>query len=76
MKQRTKDRAVKWLETAKSKDTFSIDTVPYSKKEIEDLVGGIEPVKHTEQINIDIEEPSYGDLGEEHYEDDTEESGE
>ena len=53
MKKRTKDRATEWLKTAKSKDTFRINTVPHSKKEIEKLLGG-EPVAEVkEQINTD-----------------------
>ena len=76
MKQRTKDRAREWLKTAKSKDTFSIDTVPHSKKEIEDLLGGKPIADHTDQINTDIEEKGYGDLEQEHHERHTEESGE
>jgi len=76
MKQRTKNRATEWLKTAKSKDTFSIDTVPHSKKEIEDLLGGKPVAEHKEHINIDIEEESYGDMEQEHYEGHTEESGE
>ncbi len=75
MKQRTKDRAKEWLKTAKSKDTFSIDTVPHSKKEIEDLLGGVEVSEHKEHINTDIEEKSYGDMEQEHDEGHTEESG-
>lgn len=76
MKQRTKDRATEWLKTAKSKDTFSINTVAHSKKEIEDLLGGKPVADHKEQINIDIQEESYGDMEQEHYEGHTEESGE
>ena len=76
MKQRTKDRATEWLKTAKSKDTFRINTVPYTKKEIEDLLGGKSVVDHKEQINTDIEEESYGDMEQEHDEGHTEESGE
>jgi hypothetical protein len=73
MKQRTKDRATEWLKTAKSKDTFSIDTVAHSKKEIEDLLGGKAVADHKEHINIDIEEESYGDMEQEHDEGHTEE---
>ena len=76
MKQRTKDRATEWLKTAKSKDTFRINTVPHTKKEIEDLLGGKSVVDHKEQINTDIEEESYGDMEQEHDEGHTEESGE
>lgn len=76
MKQRTKDRAREWLKTAKSKDTFSIDTVPHSKKEIEDLLGGVEVADHKEQINTDIQEKSYGDMEQEHDEGYSEEPGE
>lgn len=70
MKQTTKERARKWLETAKSSDKFLIDTVPHSKKEIEDLLGGKPVVNHKEQINIDIEE-KYEDLEESHDSGDT-----
>lgn len=76
MKHRTKQRAAKWLETAKSKDTFSIDTVPHTKKEIEDLLGGKPVAEHKEQINIDIEEKGYGDMEQEHQHGHSEESGE
>tara|TARA_R110002167_G_scaffold361238_2_gene579346 strand:- start:297 stop:521 length:225 start_codon:yes stop_codon:yes gene_type:complete len=62
MKQRTKDRATEWLKTAKSKDTFRIDTVAHSKKEIEDLLGGKAVADHKEHINIDIEEELHEDL--------------
>ena len=75
MKQRTKDAALKWLETAKKMDTFSIDTIPHSKSQIEELLE-IKPSKKIEpKINKDIEEKSYGDLGEEFSEGDSEESG-
>ena len=76
MKQRTKDRAIEWLKTAKSKDTFTINTVPHSKKEIEKLLGVKAVVDHKEQINTDIEEESYGDMEQEHDEGHSEESGE
>ena len=76
MKQRTKDRATEWLKTAKGKDTFRINTVPHSKKEIEDLLGGKPVVEVKEHINTDIEEESYGDMEQEHHEGHTEESGE
>lgn len=56
MKQKTKDMAIKWLETAKGKDTFSIDTVPHSKKEIEELLG---------MNSKDIEDKDHGDMGKE-----------
>lgn len=75
MKQRTKDLAVKWLETAKSSDTFSIDTHPYSKSEIEEMLGLKPTKKHKEQINTDIQEESYGDMEQEHDSGHTEESG-
>ena len=76
MKQRTKELATKWLETAKKSDTFTINTVPHSKKEIEDLLGGKHVEKHAEQINTDIEEPDHADMGEDEHEGHTEESGE
>lgn len=65
MKQRTKDRATEWLKSAKSKDTFSIDTVPYTKKQVEELLGAKPVEDHKEQINIDIEE-KHEDLEESH----------
>ena len=75
MKQRTKDRAIKWLESAKKMDLFYIDTVPHSKSDIEQLLG-IKPSKKIQpKINKDIEEKSYGDLGEEFSEADSKESG-
>lgn len=74
MKQRTKDAALKWLETAKKMDTFSIDTIPHSKSQIEELLG-IKPSKKIDKpINKDIEEKSYGDMGEAHDSGDPEES--
>ena len=39
MKQRTKEFATEWLKTAKSKDKFTIEGTPHSKKEIEELLG-------------------------------------
>jgi len=39
MKQTTKQKAIEWLKTAKKGDKFSIDTVPHSKKQIEELLG-------------------------------------
>ena len=65
MKQRTKDVAREWLKTAKSGDKFMIDTVPHSKKELEDLLGGKPVEDHKEQINTDIEE-EHEDLEESH----------
>ena len=62
MKHRTRELATKWLETAKKSDTFTINTVPHSKKEIEDLLGGKHVEKHAEQINTDIEEHSHEDM--------------
>lgn len=74
MKQRTKDRAIEWLQSAKKMDVFYIDTVAHSKNEIEQLLG-IKPMKKIEpKINKDIEEKSYGDMGETHDSGDTEES--
>ena len=55
MKQTTKDKVIKWLETAKSSDTFRINTVPHTKKECEELLG-IKPKK-------DIEVKQDGDMG-------------
>ena len=75
MKQRTKDLAHKWLETAKSSDTFVINTVHHSKHEVEELLGLKPSKKHKEQINTDIEEESYGDMEQEHDSGHTEESG-
>jgi hypothetical protein len=66
MKRRTIDTARKWLETAKSKDTFSINTIPHSKKEIEELLG---------MKNKDIEVKEDGDMGKEPDQGHTEESG-
>ena len=70
MKQKTKDLAIKWLETAKSSDTFSIDTVPHKKKEIEELLGY--SVKEKHEV---IEEEDYGVMGEKPDEGHSEESG-
>lgn len=66
MKQSTKDKAVKWLESAKSKDTFCINTIPHSKKEIEELLG----IK-----NKDIEVKEHGDMGKEPDQGHSQESG-
>lgn len=74
MKHTTIERARKWLETAKSSDKFLINTVPHSKKEIEDLLGGKPVAEHKKEINTDIQEESYGDMGQEHDEGHTEES--
>ncbi len=74
MKQRTKDLAHKWLETAKTSDTFVINTVHHSKSEVEELLGIKPTKKHKEQINIDIQEESYGDMEQEHDSGHTEES--
>lgn len=74
MKQRTKDLAHKWLETAKTSDTFVINTVHHSKSEVEELLGIKPTKKHKEQINIDIEVESYGDMEQEHDSGHTEES--
>ena len=74
MKQRTKDLAIKWLETAKSSDTFTIDTVPHSRSEVEALLGfradNRKPKKHE-----DIKDKDYGDMGEESDQGHSEESG-
>ena len=67
MKQTTKDKVIKWLETAKSSDTFRINTVPHTKKECEELLG-IKPKKV-------IEEKEHGDMGKKHDEGHIEESG-
>ena len=75
MKQRTKDLAHKWLETAKTSDTFVINTVHHSKSEVEEMLGIKPTKKHKEQINIDIEVESYGDMEQEHDSGHTEESG-
>ncbi len=64
MKQSTKDKAIKWLETAKSKDTFSINTIPHSKKQIKELLG----IK-------DIEVKEHADMGKESNSGHTEEFG-
>jgi hypothetical protein len=61
MKQRTKEKATEWLKTAKKGDKFSIDTVPHSKKEIEELLG--------------IKEKSYADMGQTFDEGHSEEPG-
>jgi hypothetical protein len=66
MKQRTKELAIKWLETAKSTDTFVINTVHHSKHEVEKLLGIKPSKKHKEQINIDIQEEEHADMGETH----------
>ena len=66
MKQSTKDKAIKWLESAKSKDTFSINTIPHSKKEIEELLG----IK-----NKDIEVKEHGGMGKESDQGHSQESG-
>ena len=58
MKQRTKDRATEWLKLAKSKDTFTIEGVAYSKKQIEELLG----VKYR-RVEQDIKEESYAGMG-------------
>lgn len=69
MKQTTKDKIVKWLETAKSSDTFSINTVPHTKKECEELLG-IKPKSNTVK-----KEKDHGDMGEKLNEGHIEESG-
>tara|TARA_R100001510_G_scaffold57502_1_gene65837 strand:+ start:1476 stop:1688 length:213 start_codon:yes stop_codon:yes gene_type:complete len=59
MKQRTKEFATEWLKTAKSKDKFTIEGTPHSKKEIEELLG----FKYREVKQEDIKEESYADMG-------------
>ena len=39
MKARTEKLAIEWLKTAKSSDTFMINTKPHSKKEVEKMLG-------------------------------------
>ena len=74
MKQTTREKALKWLETAKKMDTFSINTAPHTKEQIEELLG-IKPSKKIEKpINKDIEEKSYGDVEQTLDSGDTEES--
>ncbi len=63
MKQSTKERAKVWLETAKKGDKFKINTVPHSKKEVEELLG------------IKIKEEKHAGMGKEHIEGHLEESG-
>lgn len=63
MKQRTKDRAKVWLETANKGDKFTINTVPHSKKEVEELLG------------IKIKEEKHAGMGKKHIEGHLEESG-
>jgi len=63
MKQRTKERATEWLKTAKKGDSFTINTVPHSKKEVEELLG------------IKIKEEKHAGMGKEHSEGHLEESG-
>lgn len=74
MKQRTKDAATKWLETAKKMDTFTVEGTPHSKTEIEELLGIKPKQKMEKQINKDIEEKSYGDVEQTFDSGDTEES--
>jgi len=74
MKQRTREKALKWLETAKKNDIFKINTAPHTKEQIEELLG-VKPSKKIDKpINKDIEEKSYGDMGETHDSGDPEES--
>ena len=76
MKQKTKDLAIKWLETAKSSDTFSINTVPHSRSEIEALLGFPASNKKQPKISIeDLEDKDYGDMEQESDEGHSEESG-
>lgn len=77
MKQRTKELAIKWLETAKSSDTFSIDTVPHSRSEVEALLGFRADNRKNKPVekHEDIEVKEDGDLGEEPDHGHSEESG-
>jgi hypothetical protein len=63
MKQRTKTLATEWLKTAKSKDTFSIDTIPHSKHQIEQLLGFPASIKEESPKFKDIKEKENGDMG-------------
>tara|TARA_R110000796_G_scaffold61859_4_gene142978 strand:- start:1068 stop:1319 length:252 start_codon:yes stop_codon:yes gene_type:complete len=63
MKQTTKIKALKWLETAKSKDTFSINTIPHSKHQIEQLLGFPASIKEESPKLKDIKEEKHGDMG-------------
>ena len=75
MKQTTKVKALKWLETAKSKDTFSINTVPHSKHQIEQLLGFPASIKEEAPKIKDIKDKEHGDMGKKHDEGHIEESG-
>jgi len=75
MKQRTKELATEWLKTAKSKDTFSIDTVPHSKHQVEQLLGFPAGIKEESTKLKDIKEVKHGDMGKESDLGHTEESG-
>jgi hypothetical protein len=75
LKHPTIERYKEWCKTAKAKDTFRWQGKPYTKAEFDALhFGGTS--KSQKQINTDIEEPSYGDLGQEHDSGHSEESGE
>ena len=71
MKQRTKERATEWLKSAKSKDTFTIEGVAHSKKQIEELLG----FKYREVKKADMKEESYADMGQTPDEGSSEEPG-
>ncbi len=75
MKQRTKTLATEWLKTAKSKDTFSINTVPHSKHQIEQLLGFPASIKEESPKLKDIKEDKHGDMGKKHDEGHSKESG-
>jgi len=75
MKQRTKDLATEWLKTAKTKDTFSIDTIPHSKHQIEQLLGFPASIKEESPKLKDIKEDKHGDMGKKHDEGHSKESG-
>jgi hypothetical protein len=75
MKQRTKDLATEWLKTAKSKDTFTIETVPHSKHEVEALLGFPASIKEQSHKHKDIKDKEHGDMGKKHHEGHSKESG-
>jgi hypothetical protein len=74
MKQRTKEVATEWLKTAKSKDTLTIDTIPHSKHQVEQLLGFPASIKEESPKLKDIKEEKDGDMGKESDEGHTEES--
>lgn len=63
MKQTTKIKALKWLETAKSKDTFSINTVSHSKHQVEQLLGFPAGIREEAPKIKDLKEKEHGDMG-------------